>query len=117
MRNWYFQNSKDFQTCLDEGLLQMEQTSFLAQPPNLSIFGIIKFRSKFQFESCLNFKGVQTHWEKSHQFRKIQSSHDLQEYEFNWLTCMQNLEVPLQVVNMTWFHNYSKTRFEFEFEL
>jgi hypothetical protein len=35
----------------------------------------------------------------------------------NLLTCMQSLEVPLQVINMTWFINNIQEGFEFEFEL
>jgi hypothetical protein len=35
----------------------------------------------------------------------------------HWLTCIQEFEAPLQVVNMTCFPNYSKIRFEFEFKL
>jgi hypothetical protein len=35
----------------------------------------------------------------------------------DWLTCIQDLEVPLQVVNEAWFKQYSKIRFEFKFEL
>jgi hypothetical protein len=34
-----------------------------------------------------------------------------------WLTCIQEFGFVLQVVNMTCFHNYSKERFGFEFEL
>jgi hypothetical protein len=32
----------------------------------------------------------------------------------DWLTCMQNLEVHLQVLNKTWFNKHSKIRFEFK---
>jgi hypothetical protein len=35
----------------------------------------------------------------------------------HWLTCIQSLEVPLQVVNMTWFINNIQEGFEFEFDL
>jgi hypothetical protein len=37
--------------------------------------------------------------------------------DLNWLTCMQKFGVPIQVVNMTCFHNYSKKRFGFKFKL
>jgi hypothetical protein len=30
-------------------------------------------------------------------------------------TCVENLDVPLQVANMTWFINIQKEGFEFEF--
>jgi hypothetical protein len=41
-----------------------------------------KIRKQIHFEPCLNFKGVQTILQKSHQSSKIQPSHVLQEYEF-----------------------------------
>jgi hypothetical protein len=34
-----------------------------------------------------------------------------------WLTCIHSLEVPLQVVIMTWFINNIQVGFEFKFEL
>jgi hypothetical protein len=34
----------------------------------------------------------------------------------DWLTCLQNFEVPLQVVNETWFKLYSMKGFKIEFE-
>jgi hypothetical protein len=40
-----------------------------------------------------------------------------QDTNLEWLTCMQSLEVPLQVVNMTWFINNIQEGFEFKFEL
>jgi hypothetical protein len=33
------------------------------------------------------------------------------------LTCIKIFEVSLQVVNLTWFNNNQKGRFEFEIEL
>jgi hypothetical protein len=55
---------------------------FLAQVHDLSRFWMVNFRSKIPFEYCLNFKGVQTFWQKSQKFHKILSSHAFQEYEF-----------------------------------
>jgi hypothetical protein len=34
-----------------------------------------------------------------------------------WLTCIQKFEVPLQVVNRTWFNLIFKEGFEFKIEL
>jgi hypothetical protein len=36
------------------------------------------------FESSMNFKGVQTLWEKSNKFSKIPSRLDLHKSEFSW---------------------------------
>jgi hypothetical protein len=55
--------------------------------------------------------------EKSHKFLKIPTSHNFQEYEFRLTHLYKKFGVPLQVVNMTWFHKYSKARFEFEIEI
>jgi hypothetical protein len=41
-----------------------------------------KIWKQIYFEPCLNFKGVQTFRQKSHQSPKIQHWHVLQEYEF-----------------------------------
>jgi hypothetical protein len=60
----------------------MSQLSYWTQIPNLSRFGIRKFRRKIPSESCLNFKRLQTFWEKSHKFIKILTPRDLHEYEF-----------------------------------
>jgi hypothetical protein len=37
-----------------------------------------------KFEQFLNFKGVQTFWEKSHKFPKILSWGDIDEHQFCW---------------------------------
>jgi hypothetical protein len=42
------------------------------------------FLEQIQFETCLNFKGVQIFWEKSHKFTKLLASYDFHEYEFRW---------------------------------
>jgi hypothetical protein len=36
---------------------------------------------------------------------------------FDWLTCIEEFGVPLQVVNMTWFINNMQEGFELEFDL
>jgi hypothetical protein len=41
-----------------------------------------KIQKQIYFEHCLNFKGVQTFIQKSHQSSEIQPSNNLQEYEF-----------------------------------
>jgi hypothetical protein len=56
-----------------------------------------KYQENFQFETCLNFKGVQTFREKSHKFTKYPSSHDFNTVNLDGLTCIQKFEVPLQV--------------------
>jgi hypothetical protein len=38
--------------------------------------------NQFKFETCLNFKGVQTFCEKSHKFTKLRTPYHLHEYEF-----------------------------------
>jgi hypothetical protein len=60
-----------------------EQLSFLAQRQNRSQFLIIN-SEKIKFEFSLNFKGVQTFWEKCHKFIKILSCGCLHECEFIW---------------------------------
>jgi hypothetical protein len=50
--------------------------------PNSLRITSYKFYNKFEFESSLNFKGIQTSLEKSDNFSKIPSSQDILEYEF-----------------------------------
>jgi hypothetical protein len=52
--------------------------------PNVKISLDFELQNSKQihYECCLNFKGIQTFWQKSQNFLKILSSHDLQEYEF-----------------------------------
>jgi hypothetical protein len=45
----------------------------------------------------MNFKGVQTLWEKSGKFTKILSQHGLHKSEFSLDTCMQKFGVLIQV--------------------
>jgi hypothetical protein len=42
------------------------------------------FWNKLQFETSMNFKGVQTLQEKSGKFTKILTQHDLHKTEFSW---------------------------------
>jgi hypothetical protein len=57
-----------------------------------------KFGNDLEYEYGLNFKGLQTVWEKSRKFTKIISLHDLHKYNFYDITCIPNFKVPLQVV-------------------
>jgi hypothetical protein len=58
----------------------------------------------------MNFKGVQTFWEKSEKFPKILSCLDLHKIEFSWahLYCMQEIWVTTQVSNdLVWIKEKS----------
>jgi hypothetical protein len=61
----------------------------------------------------MNFKGVQTLWEKSGKFTKILSQHDLHKSEFNWAHLYVKIGVLIQVSKLI----DSKIRNEFEFEI
>jgi hypothetical protein len=43
-----------------------------------------KFWNRIQFESSMNFKGVQTLWEKSGKLSKILAQRHLHKSEFSW---------------------------------
>jgi hypothetical protein len=60
----------------------MEQTFFLGTTSKSHYILNYKIQKQIKFESCLNFKGVQTFCEKYHQITKVLYSYDFQEYEF-----------------------------------
>jgi hypothetical protein len=61
----------------------------------------------------MNFKGVQTLWEKSGKFTKILSQHDLYKSEFSWAHLYVKIRVLIQALKRV----DSKIRNEFEFEI
>jgi hypothetical protein len=62
-----------------------------------------KFWSKFQFESYLNFEGVQTFGKNMVNSLKFFLDMIFHNVNLVCFTCIQKFEVHLQVVNMTWF--------------
>ncbi len=69
--------------------------------------------NRIQFESSMNFKGVQTLWEKSGKFTKILSQHDLHKSIFSWAHLYAKIGVLIQASK--WID--LKIRNEFEFEI
>jgi hypothetical protein len=61
----------------------------------------------------MNFKGVQTLWEKSDKFTKILSQYDLHKSEFSWA----HLFVKIGVLTQASKWIASKIRNELEFEI
>jgi hypothetical protein len=53
----------------------------------------------------MNFKGVQTLWEKSGKFTKIRSQHDLHKSEFIWAHLYAKIWSSNTSVKMNWFQN------------
>jgi hypothetical protein len=47
----------------------------------------------------MNFKGVETLWEKSCKFTKILSHHDLHKTEFSWAHLYEKIGVLIQAQN------------------
>jgi hypothetical protein len=80
-----------FQT-LPRGIsIQKEQLSLLANLQIPSGYQVKNSGTKINFESSLNFKGVQTFLEKSDKFLKILSSHDILEYNFTLTQLYSNI--------------------------
>jgi hypothetical protein len=61
----------------------------------------------------MNFKGLQTLWEKSGKFNKILSQHDIHKSEFSW----SHLYVKIGALTQASKWIDSKIRNEFEFEI
>jgi hypothetical protein len=61
----------------------------------------------------MNFKGVQTLWEKSGKFTKILSQHDLHKSKFSWAHLYAKIGVLIQTPKRV----HPKRRVEFEFEI
>jgi hypothetical protein len=74
--------SKNVQALQEARFEHNEQLSPLTQLEIANAAHIIIFGTNIQFETSLNFKGVQTFWGKSHKFTKTLSWHDLQYYKF-----------------------------------
>jgi hypothetical protein len=83
LQNLVFHCRKNTQTFHEARLEYSKQLSQLGQLHILNtIYAIIS--NRLQFETSLNFKGVQTSWEKSGKFTKILTQHDLHKSEFSW---------------------------------
>jgi hypothetical protein len=73
-----------------------------------------KIQNQIQFEPCLNLKGFKPFGKILINSLKFYLLMIFMNRNLDLLTCMQNLEVPLQVAIMVHFKYYSKKGFEFE---
>jgi hypothetical protein len=103
IRNWYLQNSKNFKIWQVERLLQIDQISILSRLQNLSRFWIIKFRNKSTLNLVWILKGFKPSGKNLINPPKFNLHMSFKNMNLDWLTCIQEFGVPLQMINMTWF--------------
>jgi hypothetical protein len=63
--------------------------------------------NRFKFESSMNFKMVQTIWEKSDKFSKILSWVDVHKSKFNWSHLYASNRVTAQVLTKWFFQKWA----------
>jgi hypothetical protein len=92
-----------FQILQVERLLHIEQISFLAQLQNLSRFWIIKIRNKSTLNLVWILKGFKPSDKNLINPPKFNLHMTFKNMNLDWLTCIQEFRVPLQMINMTLF--------------
>jgi hypothetical protein len=81
----------------------MEQILFLAKLQNLSKFWIIKFGNKSILNLVWILKGFKTSSKNLINPSKFNPHMYFKNMNLDWLTCIKEFEVSLQMINMTWF--------------
>jgi hypothetical protein len=72
--------------------MELQGTIFLFDSTsNSQMIASYKFWNRFEFESSLNFKVIQTFLKNSFKFPKILSWHDILEYEFTLTHLCSNI--------------------------
>jgi hypothetical protein len=108
-----FQCSKNSQISHDSRVEYFEQLYKLYGLQITNINYVKNLGTDSIFESSMNFKGIQTFWEKSDKFFKILSWLDLHKSEFSWT----HLYVRIQVTKPVPKRLDLNKRKEFEFEI
>jgi hypothetical protein len=103
IRNRYLQNSKNFKIWQVERLLHIEKNFFFAKLQNLSRFWIIKFGNKSTLNLVWILKVFKPSVKNLINPPKFNIHMSFKTMNLDWLTCIQEFGVPLQMINMTWF--------------
>jgi hypothetical protein len=103
IRNWYLQNSKKNKIWQVERLLHIEHIFFLAKLQNLYRFWITKFENKSTLNLIWILKGFKPSGKNRINPSKFNLHMSFKNMNLDWLTCIQEFGVPLQMINMTWF--------------